>query len=97
MKANPNKSRARYVLTKKQMDEVKLEIVQKTMLLAAITYADQNLIDEEKQEYYPDAPERIMDFWERITRYAGGVDKKLISMHFVTKVLREHVGLDVHW
>lgn len=97
MTAKPKKARTKYTFTRKELVAIKQDIAKKIMLLAAITYADQNLIDEEKGEYFPDADEKILAYWERISRYSEAVDEKLISMHFVTKVLREGVKLDVHW
>ena len=97
MTARPKKARPKYTFTREELVEIKNDIAKKIMLLAAITYADQDLIDEEKQEYLPDADEKILAFWERITRYSEAVNDQLITMHFVTKVLREGVNLDVHW
>ena len=68
IKAKPQK--VRYSFTKSELEEMKIDIVRKVMLLAAITYADQDLIDEEKGEYFPDADEKILAYWERISRYS---------------------------
>lgn len=95
IKAKPKT--ARYSFSKSEFNDVKHELVKKVMLLAAITYADEALFDEENNEYAFDADEKILAYWDRISRYSEAVDDKLITMHFVTKVLREKVKLDVHW
>jgi hypothetical protein len=97
MKAKPNKARKRYILTKKDMANVKTDIVRQVMILAATVYMDEYLVDEEHECYVEDAGEKVLEFWERITRYAGAVDEKLISIQRVTKILSEGTKLDIHW
>ena len=75
------------MLTPRKVEDIKLEAIMQTMLLAA-SY----LMDE--LDYSED---RLLAFWAGVTRYSQAVKDHDITMNKVCLILKEHTGLEVRW
>lgn len=70
-------------ISKTQLRKHDDEIVQKMIILSAAY-----LMDE--MDYSDD---RIVDYWEGLTRYAEAIDEKLITIRQVNNIIEEKTGL----
>lgn len=74
-------------LTPRKIQDIKLEAIMQTMLLSA-SY----LMDE--MDYSED---RIVAYWDGVSRYSQAVREHDITMFKVCEILKEHTGMNVRW
>lgn len=80
--SRPKKQKS-ITISKTQLRRHDDEVVQKMIILSAAY-----LMDE--MDYSED---RIVEYWEGLTRYAEAIDQKLITIRQVNDIIEQHTGL----
>ena len=74
-------------ITPRKLDEIKRDIAGQTMILT-LGY----LMDD--MDYDPD---KLIEVWSGLSRYAEAVNSHLISLDKVCKIINENTGLEIRW
>lgn len=83
-KARPNK---KIEVTPKKLEAIKAEAIGQTMILTIAYLMDELGYDEDK----------CLAVWDGVTRYAGAVSSKLITMQKVCDIINKSTGLNIRW
>ena len=82
------KPKDKIVLTKRDVERMKVEIAHRTLLLVTAYTMDELGYDEDK----------IIDMWTAISRWSDAIDKeKIIKLNDVADIINEHTGLTLRW
>jgi len=73
----------------KLVNKLAIETTQKLYVLAGAY-----LMEEPEFNYSED---RIIEFWQGLSRWAGAVDEHLISLEDVARIFNEKTGAEVHF
>ena len=74
-------------VTPRKLEEIKKDIAGQTMILT-LGY----LMDD--MEYDPD---KLIEVWDGLTRYAEAVNSHIISLNKVCDIINENTGLTIRW
>ena len=72
-------------MDEKQIRKIESETWQKCMILSAAYLMDEFGYDED----------RVISYWDGLTRYLDAIDQKIITMDKVCDIIHEHTGLDL--
>ena len=96
MKAGKKKGKPKsIVLNRSALRDLKASATDEVAILFSACFMDEYCYDEEAGEYYPDTDERIIDLWERLTRYSRALDDHLISINKVRQIIEEVSTLEI--
>lgn len=86
-RAKKKRKDKRVVMTAARVRATKTEALAQCFILVAAYMMDE----------MESPAEEILRLWDGVTRYAGAVDNRLITMGKVCKILSDYTGLDVRW
>jgi len=77
------KPKTHVTLTQKDITRIREEATARALVLATAYLMDEMDYDED----------RLIGFWEGVSRYAKAIDTKIISLRTVTRIIEDHTGL----
>lgn len=76
------------MLTKGDLERMKVEIAHRTLLLVTAYTMDELNYDEDK----------IIEMWDAIARWSDAIDKqKVIKLNDIADIINQHTGLKLRW
>lgn len=76
------------VMTKRDLERLRLEVAHRTLLLVTAWTMDELNYNEDK----------IIEMWDGIARWSDAIDKqKLIKLNDIADIINEHTGLTLRW
>ena len=76
------------VLTRRDLDRIKLEIAHRTLLMVTCWTMDELDFDEDK----------IIAMWDDIARWSNAIDnEKTLKLNTIADIINEHTGLTLKW
>lgn len=86
-KAKRKRKDKRVVMTRAKWREVKAEALGQCFILVGA------YMMEEMEK----PAEEICALWDGVARYSEAIDKKLITLNKVCKILSDYTEMDIHW
>ena len=76
------------MLTKGDLERMKVEIAHRTLLLVTAYTMDELNYDEDK----------IIEMWDAIARWSDAIDnQKVIKLNDIADIINQHTGLKLRW
>lgn len=82
------KPKDKIVMTKGDLERMKVEIAHRTLLLVTAYTMDELNYDEDK----------IIEMWDAIARWSDAIDnQKVIKLNDIADIINQHTGLKLRW
>lgn len=82
------KPKDKLVMTKGDLERIKVEIAHRTLLMVTCWTMDELDFDEDK----------IIAMWDDIARWSNAIDKdKTLKLNTIADIINEHTGLKLQW